>query len=167
MLVLSYSGEAGAVWIAVGIALLFFRKTRAAGVMLLISLLMGLLIGELGLKNIVCRPRPFLVNTAVKLNIHAPSGYSFPSGHSAAAFASATVLVLRGKRWMGISAVVLAVLISFSRLYNYVHYPSDVLCGALLGVSCALLVVFVFKKTRLDQRLSGNLQYKGGDGNDR
>ena len=78
-------------------------------------------------------------------------------GSSTAAFASATALLglLKEKRWIAYSALGLAVLIAFSRNYNYVHYPSDVLCGTLLGIIVALIVTFIFKKTKLDKRLSG------------
>lgn len=161
MLVVSYAGEAGAIWILLGIALLFFRKTRAAGVTLLAALAIYGLVGELGLKHLIARPRPFLINTDAIVNGHAPSSYSFPSGHSGTSFAAVTVLfAMIKKKWVGALALVLASVIAFSRLYNYVHYPSDVLCGILLGVLTGLIVVFIIKKTKLDKRLSGELRYK-------
>lgn len=162
MLGLSYMGQAGAVWIILGIALAVFRKTRPAGVCLLASIALGYLAGDIVIKNLVARSRPFLINTDIKLNILAPSGYSFPSGHCTAAFAAVTSLfgMLKEKRWIAFCALALAVLIAFSRLYNYVHFPSDVLCGTLLGILCGLIAVFIFKKTKLDKRLSGDLKYK-------
>lgn len=155
----SYMGEAGGIWIILGLILLCFRKTRATGVMLLCAMLLGYLVGELAIKNIVCRPRPFVLNPAVDALIKPPHGFSFPSGHSCSSFAAATVLIVRDKRF-GIPALIIASLIAFSRLYNYVHFPSDVLCGILLGVACAILVLVVFKKTKLDIKLSGDLKYK-------
>lgn len=157
MAVLSAVGEAGIIWILLGIVLLFFRKTRPAGLGLLISIAIGFLIGDIIIKPIVARPRPFVLNPNVNLNVSPPSSFSFPSGHSTAAFASATALLglLKEKRWIAYSALGLAVLIAFSRNYNYVHYPSDVLCGTLLGIIVALIVTFIFKKTKLDKRLSG------------
>lgn len=149
----SYLGNAGFIWIATGLALLFFRKTRATGAILLAALTITFLIGHFGIKPLVARPRPFLVNTSVNLFIGAPSDHSFPSGHSSTAAACATVLLIREKK-LGFIALAVAVLIMFSRLYNYVHYPSDVLCGAVLGILCALLTIFVFKKTKLDAKLS-------------
>ena len=124
----------------------------------------GFLVGEIGIKNLINRPRPFMVNIDYSarpselnpdfgLNIAIPSGSSFPSGHSCSSLAAATVMLIKDKRF-GIPALVPALLIVFSRLYNYVHYPSDVLCGMLLGVICAVVVVLVFKKTGLDNRLS-------------
>ena len=162
MLGLSYMAEAGAVWIIIGIVLIFFRKTRPAGVCLIASIALGFLVGDIVIKHIVARPRPFLVNTGIDLNIIAPTGHSFPSGHCVAAFAATTSLfgMLKEKRWIAFSALGLAVLIAFSRLYNYVHYPSDALCGILLGILCGLIIVFIFKKTKLDKRLSGDLKYK-------
>lgn len=156
MMIFSYMGEAGAVWIIAAIIMLFFRKTRATGVIMLAAMALGLLVGELGLKNTICRTRPFLVNTSVKPFIHAPLSYSFPSGHTTASFAAALVIAVRQKRGWAVAAYVLAALIAFSRLYNYVHYPTDVLAGMILGTLCALLMLFIFKKTGLTDRLSGN-----------
>lgn len=143
----SFIGNSGIVWILLSLALLFFRKTRAMGIMALCAVVLGFLIGELCLKNIICRPRPFIANPDIILNIAPPSGYSFPSGHSCSSFAAATVMLLRDKRF-GIPAVILAALIAFSRLYNYVHYPSDVLCGILLGILCAVVVVLISKRNK-------------------
>ena len=149
----SYMGEMGLFWIAVGIVFIIFKKTRSMGVMMLCAMLIGFLIGEIGLKHIFNRPRPFELNPDYVLNIGIPSGSSFPSGHSCSSMAAAVVMLIKDKRF-GIPALVLALLIVFSRLYNYVHYPSDVLCGMLLGAICAVVVVLVFKKTGLDNRLS-------------
>ena len=131
---------------------------------MLVAMAIGFLVGEIGIKNLINRPRPFMVNVDYSarpselnpdfgLNIAIPSGSSFPSGHSCSSLAAATVMLIKDKRF-GIPALVLALLIVFSRLYNYVHYPSDVFCGMLLGVICAVVVVLAFKKTGLDNRLS-------------
>lgn len=151
-------GNAGLCWIVVAIILLFFRKTRAAAVMMLAAMALGFLIGDIIIKPIVARPRPFLVNTDINLFIKAPSGYSFPSGHSCAGFASATVLLLTHRK-LGFAALGLASVIAFSRLYCYVHYPSDVLCGIVLGILSALLVVVLFRKTTIDRKIL-NIGYK-------
>lgn len=156
---LSIIGEFGWIWIFAAIIMLCFRKTRAMGVMVLCALLLGFLVGEVGLKNLVCRPRPFLINTDIILSVKPPSSYSFPSGHSCSSFAAATVMFFRDKKF-GIPALVLAILIAFSRLYNYVHFPSDVLCGIILGILSAITVLVIFKKTGFDKKLSGDLKYK-------
>lgn len=154
MAIFTYACSKGIIWIAAAVTMLFFRKTRAIGVAVLAALILSLLLGEFGIKLLVRRPRPFLLNTNVTLSIVAPSGYSFPSGHTASSFAAAMVIAVRGKRWMGICAFVAAVMIAFSRLYFYVHFPTDVLAGAVLGVLCGLLVLFIFKKTKLDDRIN-------------
>lgn len=156
----SYIGEVGGIWIITAVILMCFRKTRATGAMVLSAVILGYLIGELGLKHFVARPRPFVENPAIQPFVAPPHGYSFPSGHSCSSFAAATVLLMRDKRF-GIPALAVAVLIAFSRLYNYVHFPSDVLTGILLGVICAFVVAFIFRKTGLDRKLLGDLKYKG------
>lgn len=156
---LSIIGELGVIWILAAIIMLCFRKTRATGVMVMCALLIGALIGEVGLKHLVCRPRPFIVNPDVIPPITPPSGYSFPSGHSCSSFVAVTIMFVRDKR-IGIPALVLGILIAFSRLYNYVHFPSDVLCGILLGIISAIIVLVIFKKTGFDKKLSGDLKYK-------
>lgn len=156
---LSIIGELGGIWILAAIIMLCFRKTRATGVMVMCALLIGALIGEVGLKHLVFRPRPFIVNPDVIPPITPPSGYSFPSGHSCSSFVAVTIMFVRDKR-IGIPALVLGILIAFSRLYNYVHFPSDVLCGILLGIISAIIVLVIFKKTGFDKKLSGDLKYK-------
>ena len=73
------------------------------------------------------------VNTAVQLLVAKPRDYSFPSGHTAASFASVTALYLAGEKKMWKAALVLAVLIALSRLYLYVHYPTDIIGGVVFG----------------------------------
>lgn len=68
----------GIIWILLGVVLLFFRKTRAAGIILLSALLVGFLTGDVLLKHLVNRPRPFVVNTNVVLAIKPPTTASFP-----------------------------------------------------------------------------------------
>lgn len=162
----SYIGEAGGIWIITAVIMMCFRKTRATGIMVLFAVLAGYIIGELGIKNIVGRLRPFMVNSGIELNIPPPSGYSFPSGHSCSSFAAATVLFIHNKK-LGIPAIIVATLIAFSRLYNYVHFPSDVICGILLGIICAVVTVWVFRKTGLDKRISGDSKYKKVDSNEK
>lgn len=153
MMMFSYVGEIGAVWIIIALGMLFSDKTRVTGAMVLAALVLVALAGEIGIKHLVARTRPFLINTDVTLNIVAPSGYSFPSVHAAAAFASALVIAVREKLWMGIGVYVLASLIAFSRLYNYVHFPTDVFAGMILGTLCALALLFILKKAKLETRI--------------
>lgn len=143
--VITYLGEAGAFWLALGVLLLFPKKTRKCGFCMLCAIAVGFLIGELTLKNIVCRPRPYVSFPEFTKLLVYPSGYSFPSGHSCSSFAGAVVLFGFSKKW-GVPALVLAALIAFSRVYVFVHWPSDILCGALLGTLCALAVLWAKKK---------------------
>ena len=106
-----------------------------------ISLILCLLIGNLTLKPLVARIRPCDVNTQVHLLIPRPHDFSFPSGHTMSSFASATVILHEHKKISGILSMVIAFFISFSRLYLYVHYPSDVLAGALIGLAIAVFSV--------------------------
>ena len=100
---------------------------------MLAALLADVLLCNVVIKNLVARTRPFDVNTAVQLLVAKPRDYSFPSGHTAASFASVTALYLAGEKKLWKIALVLAVLIAFSRLYLYVHYPTDVLGGIITG----------------------------------
>ena len=126
-------GDAGIIWIILTVLLLIIPKTRKTGVIMMAALLVDVLLCNVLIKNLVARTRPFDVNTAVQLLVTKPQDYSFPSGHTAASFASVTALYLAGEKKLWKIALVLAVLIAFSRLYLYVHYPTDVLGGIITG----------------------------------
>ncbi|MGM9521952.1 MAG: phosphatase PAP2 family protein [Oscillospiraceae bacterium] len=126
-------GSAGIVWILSGFALLAAKKYRRHGFYLLLGLLMGLVIGNLCLKPLVARPRPCWLDSSIHLLVSSPSDYSFPSGHTLASTIGAVVLARADKRFSFI-AIPLALLIALSRLYLFVHFPSDVFAGAILGI---------------------------------
>lgn len=151
---LSYLTTSGIIWIAAGIILLFFKKTRVTGIILLAALTLGFLTGDVLLKHLINRPRPFTVNTDMILLIKQPSGASFPSTHSVLAAAATTVLLAKNRK-LGFIALALTVCIAFSRLYLYVHYPTDVLCGLLLGTLCGITVLLIAKTVKLENRLAG------------
>ena len=136
-------GDAGIFWIGVAVVLLFFKKTRRVGLGMGAALILGLLVCNVTLKPLCARPRPYdyeleHFGTAIKLLIEAQHDFSFPSGHTIASFEAATVLAIHSKK-AGIPALVLASLIAFSRLYLYVHYPTDVIASVILGVAFAYL----------------------------
>ena len=138
-------GNAGAIWIAAAIGLLCTKKYRRQGLLLLAGIVLGTLLGVAGLKNLVARPRPCWLDASVPLLIAAPTDYSFPSGHTLIS-AIGAVLLTKTDRRFGYIAIPLAVLIAFSRLYLYVHFPSDILGGAVLGAAIALAVWQAGKK---------------------
>lgn len=138
-------GNGGIIWIIICIICLIFRKTRKCGITMAMGLILSLIVCNLILKNAVARIRPFEANGILDLLVEIPKDFSFPSGHSSASFVASTVIFFYYKR-SGICALVLAAIIAFSRLYLYVHYPSDVLCGTILGVSLAFISKFSFDK---------------------
>ena len=123
-------GNGGIIWIAISFLLICYKKYRQAGVLILVGLIMGVLIGNCLLKNIICRLRPCWINRAVSLLIPIPYDYSFPSCHTMSSF----------DIMFAYPAFLLASVIAFSRLYLYVHYPSDIIGGIALGTIIAHFV---------------------------
>lgn len=138
-------GNGGAVWIGLSVVLLCIKKTRKLGFCVAAALLLDLLSCNLILKPLIGRPRPFAVDAALVPLIAPPADASFPSGHTASSFAAASALYF-GKSRLWIPAVLLACAIAYSRLYLLVHFPTDVLCGAILGVACGLAGVEIVRK---------------------
>ena len=142
MIGLTYLGEKGIFMILISVILLFNSKTRKCGIFMLISLSLGLIIGNGIIKNIVARERPCWIDTSINLLIANPKDYSFPSGHTLAAFETAVTIYLFNKKY-GIPSIILAILIGISRLYLFVHFPTDVLGGAILGTTIAISVFII------------------------
>lgn len=143
-------GNAGIIWIVLAVVLLILPKTRKTGIIVAAALLMDLILCNLILKNLVARVRPYDVNTAIAILIKKPLDFSFPSGHTAASFAAMTALFLAKMKKAWIAALVLAVLIAFSRLYFYVHYPTDILGGAVVGILSGIIGYAIVEK--IDKR---------------
>lgn len=141
MKIVTFLGNGGWFWILCAVVLLAVPKTRKTGYAAVLSLIFGVIVTNLLLKNIVARPRPFAEIEALIPLIAKPTDFSFPSGHTTASFAVALVMLRMLPKKIGIPAVVLAALVAFSRLYLGVHYPTDVLAGffvALVGSSLAV-----------------------------
>ena len=150
MKVITTLGNAGILWIILTILLLIPQKTRKIGVISACALLASLLVNNILVKNLVARARPYYTIEGLIPIVSKPTEFSFPSGHAASSFASAGVCYRKLPKQYGILAIVIAVLISLSRLYVGVHYPTDVLAGIVSGVGCSYLgewaVDFVAKK---------------------
>lgn len=136
-------GNGGLIWIIVTVVLLAIPKYRKGGMVLAIGLAAGLIIGNLTLKPLIARTRPFDLAEGIELLITAPTDFSFPSGHTLSSFIAAFVLSMIDKRF-GYVAIPLAILIAFSRLYLYVHFPSDVLGGIVLATIISTVLYFIF-----------------------
>ena len=144
MVFITSLGNSGALWIGAALAMLCSRKYRHTGIMLAVGLILSMVVGNLILKPAVARLRPFQVMEGIELIIKPPHDFSFPSGHTLASVISAVIIFMQHRR-LGVAAIITAVLIAFSRLYLYVHFPTDVLAGAILGV---LIGIFSVKITK-------------------
>ena len=146
------AGDYGHIWVILGIILLFFKKTRKCGITIISSYLLVFVVGQFVLKDLIARPRPCQFDTKVPLLVKRPSSFSCPSTHAAWAFAASTSVFVYHKGWGALTGLV-ALLIAFSRLYLFVHFPTDVLFGIALGILLAFIcfevVEAIFKKKEL------------------
>jgi undecaprenyl-diphosphatase len=148
--ILTKLGDGGIFWIAVAIILLLFKKTRPVGLAVTIALVIDVLLCNVMLKPIIARTRPYdVVNGGSKLLldsllIKAPTDFSFPSGHTTVSFAPVGAMVFKkSKLW--IPSLIIATLLGLSRLYLTVHYPTDVIVGAILGFGFGIAGYFIAK----------------------
>lgn len=142
-------GNAGWIWIVLAAVLLLYPKTRRAGCIVAAALIFDLILCNGIIKNLIARTRPFDINTAVELIVKRPKDYSFPSGHTAASFATIGALFWAGQKKLAIAALVPGILIAFSRLYLYVHFPTDILGGIAIGLFagfCGYACVKMYEK---------------------
>jgi undecaprenyl-diphosphatase len=132
-------GEKGIIWILTACVLMCTKQYRRYGITLIIGLTAGVLFGNVFLKNLIERSRPSWIDHTITLLIANPTDYSFPSGHTLSSAIAATILTMSHKKY-GYIAIPLACLIAFSRLYLFVHFPSDILAAALIGSLIGALV---------------------------
>ena len=140
----THLGDGGALWILAGVALLIPKKTRKVGITMAIALALTFLTVNLILKPVIARTRPYEVVEGLRMLVNPAHDYSFPSGHSSSSMAAAVAMLgALPHKWkpVGWCAVILAVLICISRLYIGIHYPTDVLCGAAIGLMAACIGV--------------------------
>ena len=146
--ILLITSLASYVWYILIIGFLLNKPTRKLGVILAVAMILQYLVNGGVLKHLFARVRPCNVDTTVELLVKRPKGFSFPSGHSAAAFCAVGVLYGAKIKRLLLPSFILACLIAFSRLYLYVHFPTDVLAGALCGffIGYGVLRAFDLKK---------------------
>ena len=150
MPVITVLGDAGIFWIALAAIFILLPKHRKMGLSMGLALLMGVVLCNMILKPAVGRIRPYdyqleFFQRTIPLLIERQHDFSFPSGHTIASFEAAVAMLICNKK-LGIPAMILAVLIAFSRMYLYVHYPTDVIASVILGTGLAFLAVFLVNK---------------------
>ncbi|MBR6420642.1 MAG: phosphatase PAP2 family protein [Oscillospiraceae bacterium] len=179
MAVITKFGDGGIFWIVLTLLLFIPKRTRKYAHISALALLFCVIGGNLIIKNVVARQRPFWINnfnplariayteqngvrtylkthnvttdvieqgrTVIKLLVKAPNDYCFPSGHTQASFAAATSICMWKRKW-GIPALILAALVAFSRMYLYVHYPTDIIGGVFFGLLYAFIALAICNK---------------------
>jgi undecaprenyl-diphosphatase len=141
---ISFLANVGWILIICAIIFLFFPKTRKIGLAVACALIFSLIICNVTIKPIIARIRPYDLREGIELIIARPTDFSFPSGHTSISFAGAIPMLMYNKK-IGIPALLLAIIIAFSRLYLYVHFPTDVLGGMIVGSICGVLGYFTSK----------------------
>jgi len=146
MVVLSTLGNAGIFWICVAIILIIIPKTRKIGLEAGIAMLITFIIGNLILKNAFDRTRPWVIAdfSNFPAGLKLPKDASFPSGHTMNGVTCALSLMFNDKRF-GIPALILALAIAFSRMYNYCHFPTDIIGGIFIGILSSVIVHIIFR----------------------
>lgn len=148
MLFITMLGNVGWIWLVVGVIMICIKKYRKCGIVLLLSLILSQIVGNELLKNLIARDRPCWLFDNYEQLLKVPTSFSFPSGHAQGSFCAAFSILLMHRK-EGIGAIVLAGLIGFSRLYLFVHWPTDVLGGiaiafVLASLSC-LIINYIWK----------------------
>lgn len=149
-------GNGGVFWLVIALCSLWIPAYRFTGTAILLSQILSVIFSNGILKNIIARPRPQDTISALCILIRRPRDFSFPSGHTSSSFAAAVILLQTAPLWLGVLSLIIAVLIAFSRIYLGVHYPSDVVCGAVLGIifgaAALLLLRFILESGWLLQK---------------
>ena len=151
MPIITVLGDAGIFWMVCAAILAITKKYRRIGFGMAIAMVLGLLVCNVTLKPLVARIRPYdfqeTLGVTINLLIDKQHDFSFPSGHTIASFEACTVMLLGSKK-LGIPATILAILIAFSRMYLYVHYPTDVIASVILGTLFGVIGYLVTHKIK-------------------
>jgi len=141
---ITYLGGPVNIFIIIGIIYFFLKNRREEGTAILLSLVLSAIIAVLILKKIINEPRPCDVDTSVILLVKRPYGQSLPSGHAAVTAAGATIFfIYKNKfRWL---ALLFTIVMCYTRMYLFVHYPLDVVTGLIVGVLSAFLAMYLLK----------------------
>lgn len=140
------------------IILIFIKRTRICGINMALSLFISIIIGAFILKPLIARERPFtdtLYNEYwIAVGKHIETSFSCPSSHATASFAALFPIFLYFNKKYSFIALLIAFIIGFSRVYLVVHYPSDVLLGACIGITVSSIIYFIFKKLDMEYRIN-------------
>lgn len=148
-------GNGGCIWILLAVILLINKKTRKVGVVMAVTMILEFVLCNGILKNLVARTRPYDINTAIEVIISKPRDFSFPSGHTGISFAAVSALYFAGEKKLWKGAFVLATLIAFSRMYLYVHFPTDILGGILVAILSGYIAEKIVEKTIEKRKVCG------------
>lgn len=153
MRVITTTGNLGAIWMIIALLLILNKSYRETGILVILTLIASTILGEGIIKNIIKRNRPFYSRPSLNLLITKPKSYSFPSGHTLSSFAAAHTLSVYFLQYKFIF-ITMAILIALSRVYLYVHYPTDIISGTILGILCSKLVLILFREEYIVQIIS-------------
>lgn len=156
MVLFTTAGDNGFIWISISFLLLINKKTRYIGIVALAALFLSTIAGEGILKHIIQRPRPYTDFPSIHLLVGKSTTYSFPSGHTTSSFAVSYILSKYLKKFSPLIWVV-AITIAFSRLYLFMHYPSDVVAGIVLGLICGKVTLYVYEHKIKDKFQINNM----------
>jgi len=146
MIFISILGNYGFIWIVAAMVLMSRKDTRKAGFLSLLAMGLCYILTNVMLKNLFSRERPYNRFAEIIPLITRPLDYSFPSGHTASAFAAVGIFARYLKRKQAVPAAIYAVLMGFSRVYVGVHYPTDVLAGMLMGTISSQIIYMAERK---------------------
>lgn len=153
MPVITAFGNMGMFWVVVALIISAKAKYRRCSITMMIGMIIGVVLGNFVVKNIIRRNRPCWINEVGGMLIEIPQDFSFPSGHTMSSFIAATILTYYDKKF-AVPSFSVAILIAFSRMYLYVHFPTDILGGALLGVGIAFMTISLTNKYIFDRKKS-------------